>query len=413
MLFSPQPRLKLYTRPLFYLYTLKNLLFPYSDQEIKKAEKAICDYTGTKNAIVTSMGRTALYEGLRVLLKPGDEIILSPLTVPEVISLVILAGLKPVFCDVRSGTWNMDSRGIEELITDKTKAVMTTHLYGFANNVDKIQTICNKHNLKLVEDSAQALSTRFQDNMTGTIGSFGIYSFSYPKNISTFYGGVLVTNDNDLADKVRSNISQYDPLDKKWYYKRVISSLIKDIATMGIVYPLISMHIIKAAYKYNIKSLKKFVEVNLPPSFFNELPSSYAKQPSGLQGKIVCKKLPNLELESQHRINAALLYNEGLKDIEEITLPPYKNDFSHTYLYYPIEVIDRHKLMHFMIENNHDVALQHIPNCADLPEFKEFYRDCPNAHRAAEHTLTLPTYPKYRLDEVEKNIAAIRAFYHA
>lgn len=408
---SSQPRLRLYTRPSFYAYALRNRVVPYSDDYVRKAEIAIEQFTGAKHAVFCSMGRTAIYEGLKQLLSEGDEIILSPMTVPEVISMVLILGAIPVFCDTRDGSWNIDPENVEELITERTKAVMTTHLYGNCDSIDEISAICTRHGLAFIEDAAQALGSNWKGKAAGTFGDFGIYSFSYPKNVSSFYGGMLVTNNSDLAQKVRNSVEAKSPQDRKWYYKKVTASLIKDVATMDVVYPWGVAPLLRFAYRCDVQALKKFVEVHLPERTFNELPEPYATRPSGLQGKICLEKFSDIEKEARHRINAALIYDNGLKDIPEITLPPMYDDTTHTYLYYPIEVPDRKKLMEYMISRGRDVAYQHIVNCASSPAFAAHARNCPNAERTANCTLTLPTYSKYRLDEAERNVAVIREFF--
>lgn len=410
-LFSPQPRLRLCTRPYYYLNALRELLSPYDKQYVVQAEEAFRSYLGCKHTIFTSMGRTAIYLGLKQVLKPGDEIIVSPMTVPEVVGMIDLVGAVPVFCDTKPTTWNMDPELIEPLITDKTRVVMTTHLYGNTDSTDAVMDICNRHGLVFLEDSAQALAARWKGKAAGTWGEYGICSFSYPKNLCTFYGGMLYTDNDTLAADVRQELSTWGEQQRKWYFSRLVSGLIKDFATMDIVYPLLVSKIIKAAYHWDIKKLKGLVEVHLAERLFHEMPPEYASQPTGFQGKLCLEQVPNLDRDARHRINAALIYHSGLKDIPQIILPPMYDDMSHTYLYYPIETPDSRELMRYMIANDRDVAYQHITNCASVPEFAKYGRDCPNAERTANSTLTLPTYPKYRLDEVERNVAIIRKFY--
>jgi dTDP-4-amino-4,6-dideoxygalactose transaminase len=288
---------------------------------------------------------------------------------------------------------------------------MTTHLYGFGNTIKPIHDICQKKGLLFFEDSAQALSTKVDGKMAGTFGKFGVYSFSYPKNVCTFYGGALVTDDDGLAEKVRENISGYINLYKKFYYQRVLSSLVKDVMTMDVLYPLIVSKIIRLAYKHDISCLKNQVEVHLPVRLFDEIPNAYLRKVSGFEGKLIINQLPGVEKDARHRINAALLYDQGLKDIPEIGCPKYYPDFTHTYLYYPIEVPDRINLMKYMIDRKKDVAYQHIPNCASKKTFSRYRSHCPNAENAANNTLTLPTYGKYMLDEVEKTVSVIREYF--
>ncbi len=202
------PRLRLYTKKISYLRIAQGALNLCDPQAIPHTEQLIASYTKSRHAILISMGRMAIFEGLRAL-KCSGEIILSPITVPEVISLVHLAGFTPVFCDIKPGTWNMDVELAERLVTDKTVAIMTTHFYGNTNTTIAVRKLCDKYQLSMVEDAAQAVGAWQGDSHAGTIGDFGILSFSYPKNVTSFYGGCLITNNDDLASRVRNAIQDY------------------------------------------------------------------------------------------------------------------------------------------------------------------------------------------------------------
>src|SRR5262249_61904620 len=95
---------------------------------------------------------------------------------------------------------------------------------------------------------------------------------------------------------------------------------------------------------------------------------------------------------------------------DDATWPPFREDGSHTYTYYPIQFEDRHALVRHLMRRGCDVAPQHLKNCADLSSFKEFARDCPNARATASQTILLPTYPRYQREDVMRNVQAIRIF---
>ena len=113
------------------------------------------------------------------------------------------------------------------------------------------------------------------------------------------------------------------------------------------------------------------------------------------------------------RIAYAERYHEGLSGIDGLGLPPYRTDLSHTYTYYPVQVEDRQAVLKQMMQERCDVGAQHLKNCADLPCFAEFARDCPNARRTAESVILLPTYPRYSEADVDRNIRVLRDFFRA
>jgi dTDP-4-amino-4,6-dideoxygalactose transaminase len=123
--------------------------------------------------------------------------------------------------------------------------------------------------------------------------------------------------------------------------------------------------------------------------------------------------MKNVDRDIQTRIEYAQIYYEGLKDLDELILPPLRTDGSHTYLWFPILSADREKLIRFMFERGRDIAAGHFTNTADLPQFQEFYRDCPNSRQVQRELIYLPTYPSYSRHEVEKNIEAIAQYFAA
>lgn len=165
-------------------------------------EKKIKKTTSAKYAITMSNGTVALYCALKALdIGPGDEVIVPDLTFIATANSVILAGANPVFCDIELETFGLDPDKIEAKITSRTKAIMPVHLYGVSAMIDKIKAIAKKHNLKIIEDAAQGIGVKFGGRHVGSFGDFGVISFYGNKTITTGEGGVILTNNKDLAKK--------------------------------------------------------------------------------------------------------------------------------------------------------------------------------------------------------------------
>jgi dTDP-4-amino-4,6-dideoxygalactose transaminase len=408
----PSPRLKLATKPGFYRMALAQALGLHGDagSSIERAEQSIAGYVKARHAICTSMGRMAIYDGLRALLPEGGEILLSPVTVPEVVSMVLLAGSKPVFCDIAPGTWNVDPKLLEARIGPDTRAIMTTHFYGNISASEEVRRICDRHGLRMIEDAAQAIGAWKDGRHAGTVGDFGILSFSYPKGVTSFFGGALITDDDALAERVRGQMVEYPAVDRAWLYRRIAECLLKDAATSPLLFPL-SFGMIRYAEKNDVAWLKRQVEQELNPRRLDALPPEYSARLSPLQARLLTQKWGEIDDDVAHRIACAETYHEALGDLDEVRLAPLATDRSHTYLYYPIDVGDKFALQHFMIERGRDVAVQHTPNCADLSAYREFGSECPHARSACAGTLMLPTYPGYPLDEVRANSDVIREYF--
>lgn len=184
--------------------------------QIKVFEENLAQYLNVKHVIACANGTDALQIAMMALdLKPGDEIILPVFTYVATAEVIALLGLTPVMIDVEPDTFCIDTKLIERKITSKTKAIVPVHLYGQCANMDEIMRIANKHHLFVIEDTAQALGSQYaignrqlandlETKKAGTIGNIGTTSFFPSKNLGCYGdGGALMTNDDELAKKIR------------------------------------------------------------------------------------------------------------------------------------------------------------------------------------------------------------------
>ena len=154
-------------------------------------------------AIATSSCTGALHMGLAALgIGPGDEVILADSNWVATVAPVVHLGAKPVFVDILSDTWCIDPEAAEAAITPRTKAIVATHLYGSVCDLKRLQEVCATHGLFLIEDAAEAVGSSFKGQAVGTFGHFGCYSFHGSKTICAGEGGMFVTHDADLHEKV-------------------------------------------------------------------------------------------------------------------------------------------------------------------------------------------------------------------
>ena len=155
-----------------------------------------------KRVMLTTSGSSALdMAALLCDIKPRDEVILPSFTFPSTANAFVMCGANLVFVDVRPDTMNIDERLIERSITEKTKAICVVHYAGVACEMDTIMSIAKRHNLKVVEDAAQAVMSTYKGKALGTIGDFGCYSFHETKNYSMGEGGALVINDENYIER--------------------------------------------------------------------------------------------------------------------------------------------------------------------------------------------------------------------
>lgn len=163
-------------------------------------EQSTKELTGAKHAIAMCNGTAALFCALRALgVGPGDEVIVPDMTFIATANAVILAGATPVFCDVRADTFCMDVTSAEKIVTSKTKAIIPVHLYGQSADMDAIAGFAKKYRLAVLEDAAQGVGVKFKNQHVGTFGEIGILSYYGNKTVTCGEGGVVLTNNDELA----------------------------------------------------------------------------------------------------------------------------------------------------------------------------------------------------------------------
>lgn len=374
-------------------------------------ERSLSNLLGVKHAIMTPTARTGIYLTISNLIKPGQKVILSPITIVDVINMVICAGGVPVFADVEPNTCNIDAAEVEKLIDKDTGAVLVTHLHGLACDIKRIRDACKAKNVPLVEDAAQAFSTAIDGKWTGTFGKAGVFSFGMYKLVNSFLGGMITTDDDELAERLREKIKSFPAIPLKTYLSKVFHGAATDLSTSPLPFSAFTYWVFRYGYLNNVSALNGMVTVDRFPQRKDHIPDNYLVQMSDTQARLIGPQLENVQRNNKRRIETASIYGNGLAEIEELVLPPLRSDGSHIYTYYAFRAPDRHALVRYLMENNRDLVISHYHNCASLSIFKDFYRACPNADATAKELLYLPTYPRYKTDQAQKNVDAIRRYF--
>lgn len=171
---------------------------------VTEFEELVSKQCSRKHAIACSSGTSALHLALLAMgVKDGDEVIVPTLSFIASANAITYTGAKPVFVDSEMESWNIDPLKIEEAITPKTKAIMPVHLYGHPAQMDEINTIAHQHNLLVVEDGAEAQGAFYKERPVGSLGHVATFSFFGNKVITTGEGGMIVTDDDEIASKAR------------------------------------------------------------------------------------------------------------------------------------------------------------------------------------------------------------------
>lgn len=169
----------------------------------EKFEEAFASYCGVKHAIAVSSGTTALHLALLAhRIGPGDEVITSAFTFAATVNAILFVGARPVFADIDETTFNIKPEEVEALITPKTKAIIPVHLYGHLCDMDALLDISSKHGIPIIEDACQAVSASYEKRLAGSFGT-AAFSFYATKNLMCGEGGMITTNDDEIAEECR------------------------------------------------------------------------------------------------------------------------------------------------------------------------------------------------------------------
>jgi perosamine synthetase len=171
--------------------------------KVKQFEEQFAELSGARHAVAVNNGTTALVAALEVLdLKPGDEVITSPFTFVATLNAILESGATAVFADVRRNDFNLDPESVASRITEKSKVLLPVHLYGQMADMNPLDALATQHGMKILEDSAQSHGATYNGRGAGSYG-LGTFSFYATKNITTGEGGMITTDDDQLADRLR------------------------------------------------------------------------------------------------------------------------------------------------------------------------------------------------------------------
>jgi dTDP-4-amino-4,6-dideoxygalactose transaminase len=316
-------------------------------EETGKFEEEFAEYVGSKFGIGVNSGSDALYLAVMALgISSGEEVITSSHTMISTVDAITRNGAKPVFVDIDPDTYLLDVSKIEEKISERTRAIIPVHLYGHPVDFDPLMEIARKHNLFVIEDACQAHGAKYKNRKIGSIGDVGCFSFYPTKNLGAYGdGGILVTNDKEMADKLRK-MRNYGQSEK---------------------------------YKHD------FVGVN---SRLDEI-----------QGATLRFKLKYLERWNERRIKNAKIYNALLESSSAIR-PIEKEYAKHVYHLYVIRHKERDKLQRHLFEKGIQTLI-HYPIPVHKQKPYSTYDKLPKTEKICDEIVSLPMNPWLEANEIE------------
>lgn len=338
--------------------------------KIEEFERAVAKYCGAKYGVAVSSGTAALHAAyIAAGIKPGDEVITTPLSFAATSNMLVFCGAKPVFADIQKDTLNIEPEEIEKKITGKTKAIVMVDFAGHPCDCDKIIKIAKENNFLVIEDACHALGAEYKGKKVGGLADMTILSFHPVKHITTGEGGMILTNNKDFYEKLK--IFRHHGIIRKpeqgpWYY---------EIESPG--------------YNYRI---------------------------TDIQCALGLSQFKKIDKFLKRRKEIAKTYNKAFRDIKKIILPAEKDYAKSSWHIYPIQAqgTDRRKFFESLQKKGIGMQVHYMPLHLHPFYIKKFgYKkgDFPIAEKYYERAITLPLFPKmtgkdiqYVIKIVKKNI---------
>jgi dTDP-4-amino-4,6-dideoxygalactose transaminase len=344
--------------------------------KVKKFEEMFKTFKNCRHAIAVSSCTAALHLSLLVLeIRPGDEVITTPLTFAATANCIVHVGARPVFADVELKTMNIDPIEVEKKINGKTKAMIPVHLAGRPCEMEALMDLAKTFHLRVIEDAAHAIESTYKGKPIGTLGDLGCFSFYVTKNITTVEGGMVVTDQDELANQIKS-LALHGLTQDAW--QRFSDEGFKHY------------QVVCAGFKYNM---------------------------TDIQASIGIHQLKKMEAQAQRRKEIWEVYHQSFRDLPLILPSPTPPDQRHAYhLYTPLLELDRVRctrdgFLQALHKENIGAGIHYV--ALHLHPFyqKTFgYRvgEFPHAEFISHRTFSLPFSAKLTDQDVEDVVQAVK-----
>lgn len=322
-------------------------------EDVEHFEQEFARYIGTKFAIATNSGTSALHIALASLgIGEGDEVITTAFSFFATASCILMQRATPVFGDIDPQTYNIDPYQIEPLITERTRAIIPVHLYGQPCNMEPILEVAQKYNLYVVEDACQAHGAEYKGKRAGSIGHLGVFSFYPTKNMTTGEGGMITTSDPEITQRARMLRNQGQ------------------------------------AERYRHEAL------------------GYNYRMTNIAAAIGSVQLSKLESFNQKRIDNAAYYNRNLR-----ACPFIAPDVRHVFHQYTIRVNDREAFTKHLEQRGIGYGIYYPIPLHHQPPFERYNnRSLPQTEKASQEVISLPINPSLSQKELEQIVEAVNSY---
>lgn len=340
--------------------------------KVEEFERAICKYVGCRHGVAVNSGTSALDMAVASLGLKKKEVITTPFTFVATANSILFNDLKPLFADIRKDTYNIDPDEIKKKITKKTKAIIYVDFAGHPCDIAEITEIAEEHDLYMIEDAAHSLGAEYKGKKVGTFADVTVFSFHPVKHITTGEGGMCVTDDEELAGRMRIMRNQGADSGARERFGPGVS------------------------WAYDIKLLGRNYRM------------------TDFQAALGISQLKKIEMFIKRRQELAGLYNREFKKVPLVTPPSQKSGVRHVWHIYTIlldKKINRDKFIASMRAKNVGVNVHYMPIYRFSYYRKNFGfrpKDFPVTEDVSSRIVTLPLFPKMSDENVKDVVSAVK-----
>jgi len=379
-----------------------------------KLEEEFKKYLGIKYAISFNSGRSALIAILNSLgLEKDSEVLLQAFTCNAAVNPILNKGAKPVFVDV-DDTLNLNPDDLKKKITPESKAVMIQHTFGWPARIEEILKITKKNNLYLIEDCAHSLGAKYKGKFCGTFGDAAFFSLGRDKIISSIFGGMAVTNNDKIAEKIKEFRKKIDYPSNFWIFQQLL-------------HPVLTNYLVLPAYGLNANLGRIFLGIFHKLSILSKavykkekrgkIPGYFPKRLPDALANLALNQFKKLERFNTHRREIANFYEKELKDTNFI-LPLMKpqEDIIPTFMRYPIltnlntdKILKGAKKRKIYLDDGWRKSAI-VPPDTNIEKMKYIGGSCKKAEKAAQTILNLPTHINISQGEAKKIVDFLKQY---
>lgn len=399
----------------------RSLAPPARGERVNALERRFAGALESAEAVLLPHARVALLALLRALdLPPGSEVLMTPVTIPDVVNAVLIAGLRPVFVDLAERTCNLDPASLAARITPASRVLLLTHLSGLASELDETLALAERHGLIVLEDCSQAMGTRHRGKLLGTLGKAGFYSLSTLKPVASFHGGLVITGDAALASALRAYASALPLPTRAWLFKMFTRDAILHAASHPLPFSLAGYYAVAALERLAPAIIDEFQRGNIVYDAARraarvkrktEIAASFFAAYTDAQAVLAEGCLDDLERGNRRRTELALHLHRALERAMVPGLVKLDPLGSPTFWRYPLWVSDPPSLRAFLLRRGIDAARTNLCCASREPAFAELAAETPNAVAFVDGMVFLPLHPNLDEADMEHLARAVAAYY--